>query len=108
MTIESEEFLNEKWRKLLELDHFEHEDIIRVLQDNPDPRSVKILAKAIQLKPKLDYLEYDDYGAYYKKCLWALVSIGTAEAFDFIRRCSMSEIPELREQALYRLGELGN
>lgn len=92
---------------LLEDWHREHEDMIRALQDEQDPRSVPILREAIRLKPRLEYLDYDDYGAYYKKCLWALQSIGTPEAVDLIRECAESEIPELKEQARYRLGRMG-
>lgn len=95
--------LHRKWERLIDPSHVEHEDIIRYLQDNPDRRSIPYLKEAIALKPSLDYLEYDDYGAYYKKCLWELQSIGTPESIALIEECSRSEIPELKEQALYRL-----
>ena len=79
-------------QRLLDPDHDEHEDIIGYLQDYPDPASVPYLKRAIALKPALAYLDYDDYGAYYKKCLWALQAIGTDEA--------------LRTQALHRLDRI--
>ena len=95
-----------EWDRLLQEDHFEHEDIIRVLQDRADPASVPILRRAIALKPRLSYLSYDDYGAYYRKCLWALQAIGTPEAIAVIDECAHSAEPALREQALYRLSRI--
>ena len=65
---------------VLDINHRSHEDIIGILQNCQNHSSVPILKKAILLKPKLEYLEYDDYGSYYKKCLWALQDIGTDEA----------------------------
>ncbi len=101
--VANEEELRAKWVKLRDLSHFEHEDIILFLEFNPDTRSVPHLREAIELKPKLKYLNFDDYGAYYKKCLWALQKIGTPDALQVIRECAGSEIPELKDQALYRL-----
>lgn len=98
--------IEEKWERLLVTTHFEHEDIIRFLQNNPDPLGVPFLRAAIELKPNLKYLDYDDYGAYYKKCLWALYAIGTNESLEVIQECSQSEIPELRSEANYRLSKL--
>lgn len=90
-------------RLVLETWHFRHEDMIRLLQEHRDPRSVAVLRDAIQLKSQLGYLDYDDYGAFYKKCLWALQSIGTSEAIDLIRLCSKSSDPVLATQAAHRL-----
>lgn len=88
---------------ILEQWHSRHEDMIRILQDAADPRSVEVLRQALQLKPKLGYLDFDDYGSYYKKCLWALQSIGDEDATDVIRACAESQDDALRSQALYRL-----
>jgi HEAT repeat protein len=85
----------------------EHEEIIRYLQLHPTPDAIPFLEKAIALKHNLQYLAYDDYGSYYKKCLWALVSIGTPEAIAVIERCARSAEKPLREQAIYRLGKIG-
>lgn len=86
--------------------HKSHEDMIGLLQKWRDPRSVTPLKNAIQLKPQLDYLEYDDYGAYYKKCLWALVDVGTSEAISVVKECASSDDSVLSEQAAYRLSQL--
>ena len=97
--------LEENWSLLIDPSGYEHEAIIRFLQDNPDGRSVPYIRTAILLKPQLDYLAYDDYGSYYKKCLWALQTISTPEAIELIKECASSDIPELREQAIYRLSK---
>ena len=98
--------LQAKWDRLLQVDHFEHEDIIHFLQHHPDPASVSYLKRAIEMKPSLKYLDYDDYGAYYKKCLWALQAIGTPEAVSHIQECAHSRELALREEAVYRLGKI--
>ena len=105
--ISDREFEN-KWNRLKDPSHFEHEDIILFLEFNPDPRSVPHIREAIDLKPKLEYLAYDDYGAYYKKCLWALQKIGTSEALQVIKDSTASPIPELRVHAEYRLRRIAN
>ena len=95
-----------KRKRLLKVSHQEHESIVRYLQDHPDPLSVPFLEKAIIRKPRLKYLDYDDYGAFYKKCLWALQAIGTPAAIAVIRKCAVSQKPALRSQALYRLSKI--
>jgi hypothetical protein len=91
---------------VLDINHNRHEDIVGFLQHCQDPSSVPILKKAILLKPKLEYIEYDDYGSYYKKCLWALQDIGTDEAILVIRDCAKSADFALKEQAEYRLSKI--
>jgi hypothetical protein len=86
--------------------HQKHEDMIQFLQLQRMTESVAALRAAIALKPKLEYLEYDDYGSYYKKCLCALAAIGTGDAVEIIRECTKSEDLALREQALYRLSKV--
>ena len=94
-------------QRLLRADHIEHEGILRKLQSHPDPRFIPYVEGAIRLKPSLPYLEYDDYGAFYKKCLWVLQAIGTPDAIAVIRAYSASEVPELAQQAQHRLARLG-
>jgi len=103
MSETGEEIFQQKWKKLLDPSHMEHEEIIWFLQTNPNPLSVPYLRKAIELKPSLEYLDYDDYGAYYKRCLWALSAINTEESIVLIRECAESDIPELKDQAIHRL-----
>lgn len=89
--------------ELLRTTHYDHEEIVRTLQFHPEPASVPYLRAAIALKPSLRYLDYDDYGAFYKKCLWALQDIGTQEALAVIEECSRSADIALCKQAQYRL-----
>jgi hypothetical protein len=89
--------------RLLDPGHYDHEEIISLLQDHPEEANISYLMKAIQLKPRLDYLDYDDYGSYYKKCLWALRAIDTPAAIDRIKECAESAELPLRKEALYRL-----
>ena len=96
----------EKCARLIQENHHEHEDIIRFLQNAADPYSIPFLRQAVQLKPRLSYLAYDNYGAYYKKCFWALRAIGTPEAIIVIREFATSDILAAREQALYRLSKI--
>ncbi|HEX7680877.1 MAG TPA: hypothetical protein VF713_22265 [Thermoanaerobaculia bacterium] len=98
--------LMERCAMLVRADHCEHEEILRELQHSPDPRFIPFVCEAIRLKPNLAYLEYDDYGAFYKKCLWVLQAIGTPAAVAAIDQCSRSDIPELKEQALHRLSRI--
>ncbi|MAS96489.1 MAG: hypothetical protein CMO55_25150 [Verrucomicrobiales bacterium] len=85
--------------------HRQHEDMISLLQGWRSTSSIPALVAAIELKPELEYLAYDDYGAYYKKCLWALVAIGTPEAKALVEGYTRSPIPELQEEAVYRFGK---
>lgn len=84
-----------------------HEYMIRYLQEHPSEASVAALGKAIALKPSLDYLDYDDYGAYYKRCMWALAVNPSPDAIEVIKECARSNDDALREQAVYRLRKLG-
>ncbi len=92
--------------KLVREDHKEHEALIRSLQLAADPYAIPFLREAVLLKPRLDYLAYDDYGSYYKKCFWALRAIDTPEAFSVIREFASSADPAAKEQALYRLSKI--
>jgi hypothetical protein len=100
------EVLRRHCHRLLETDHQDHEAIIGFLQRQRNPFAVPFLLKAISLKPELRYLEYDDDGAYYKKCLWALRAIATEDAIAGIEACAESPDAVLREQARYRLEQI--
>ena len=87
--------------------HYSHEYMIRYFQDHPSEANVAPLRDAIALKPTLEYLDYDDYGGYYKKCMWALAVNPSSSANDLIKECATSKDDVLREQAVYRLRRLG-
>jgi hypothetical protein len=88
---------------LLDPKHMLHEEIVWRLQQRKDPYAIPFLRQAVLLKPQLEHLSYDDYGAYYKKCFWALRAIGTAEAIAVIEEFAESSDAVVREQAKYRL-----
>lgn len=96
-----ESLLNQTW-------HYCHEHMIRYLQDHPSPSSIEPLRRAIELKPQLEYLAYDDYGAYYKKCFWALAVNPEPSSIKVIREFANSDDIALREQARYRLSRINN
>ncbi|UMZ09511.1 hypothetical protein I9018_18420 [Pseudomonas sp. MPFS] len=99
--------VREECERLLETDHMDHEEIIWSLQQAANPESIPFLRQAILLKPDLEYLDYDDYGSFYKKCLWALQAIGTPGAFAVIEECTHSVEDDLFEQAMYRMSRIG-
>lgn len=98
-----EKYLAIEREQLLLTTHRDHERIVRLLQNNPDGASVPHLRRAIALKPSLAHLDYDDYGAFYKKCLWALQEIATPEALAAIEESARSSIEPLRQAAQHRL-----
>ncbi|RZL32198.1 MAG: hypothetical protein EOP00_34230, partial [Pedobacter sp.] len=64
---------------LLEYDwHFDHEDVVQILQKIGDAQAINILHKTALRK--FEYLEYDDSKTLARKCTWALADIGTKEA----------------------------
>ncbi len=100
--------LTENWydllgKILLSVNHHEHENIIATFQEYQNEKSIPYIDKAIKLKSKIESLDYDDYGGFYKKCFWALVAIGTNEAKTIIEKYAESDDKQLREQAIYRL-----
>ena len=83
--------------------HESHEEMLRYLQRAASPSSIAPVRDAIALKPALACLDYDDYGAFYKKCLWVLQAIGTDEAIAAIAGYADADDPTLRAQAMHRL-----
>ena len=106
MTSTNNQTVIDECELLLKIDHHDHEDLIRSIQLSEDAYAVPYLEKAVLLKPSLTYLDYDDYGAYYKKCFWALKAIGTTEAIKVIEAFSKSTDSVINEQALYRLNKI--
>jgi hypothetical protein len=92
--------------RLLKVNHQDHEEIVRFLQRASDPYSIPFIKQAVHLKPYLKYLEYDDYGSYYKKCFWALRAIGTKEAIAVIHEFAASDDPVIKDEAVYRLSRI--
>lgn len=99
-------YLHAERQRLLDTSHEDHEEIIRLLQEYPENEIVPYLREVIQLKPALAYQQHDDYGAFYKKCLWALQDIGTPDALFAIKECALSDDSALRTQAEYRINRI--
>jgi hypothetical protein len=97
------DFLNEL---LLNRNHRSHQQVARVLQDNPSPTTVPFVRKV--LESNFDYLEYtcSDTDAIAKWFSWLLYSIGTTEAIDLIKEYSSSKDEGIRKEMLYRLSKI--
>jgi HEAT repeat protein len=106
MQSDNRQIVKEQCELLIQLGHMMHEDIIHFLQQQKDPYAIPFLRQAVLLKPCLDYLSYDDYGSYYKKCFWALRAIDTPEAIAVIQEFSKSDDPIIRNEASYRLSRI--
>jgi len=91
---------------LLDADwHYDHEDIVSILDDLRSPALVDALYRATQWVPK--YLDFDDTRALAGKAIWALGNIGNDEAKERLRAVAHSGDPVLREDAEYQLKRLG-
>lgn len=65
--------------------HTKIEDIISLLEDIKDPKSIELLYKTAINVP-----DYDEMRSVAKKCLWALLAINTPEAMEkiyLLKRC---------------------
>lgn len=58
--------------------HFRHEDVVSALQRLKDPRAVDGLYQEALVS--YEYLNYDEFFGFARKCTWALADIGTPEA----------------------------
>jgi hypothetical protein len=88
--------------------HISHEDIISLIEFKKLPKSVPFIEAAIKLKSKLIYLEYDDYGSYYRKCFWALYMINTLDADHLIEKYTKDNDNIIAEAAKERLMDIIN
>jgi hypothetical protein len=85
--------------KLLKEDwHQSHEDIVMLLDDIKDPRSVDCIYEI-----SLNIPDYDDCMSLAKKCIWALGSINTVAAKEKLKTLSVSKDPIIKESAIKQL-----
>ena len=69
---------------LLKMDaHYNHEDIIGILQRIKDTRAVEGIYNASLLYHS--YLAYDETSGLARKCTWALADIGNEEAYEKLK-----------------------
>lgn len=81
--------------------HSEEEDIVSLLEDLSDPRSIDVLYKvAIQIP------EDDEMRALAKKCMWVLSSINTDEAIQKLKLLQISGDPIIMENATFQLEQV--
>ena len=85
------DLLEEKW-------HTSEEDIVEILGQIRDPKSIEILYKIALVVP-----DYDEMRALAKKCLNALRSINTADAREKVIQIGAMNAPIIKEFAQLQL-----
>lgn len=93
-----EPILIEDWHQI-------HEDIAFLLQKLKSPTSAKWLFQAATMT--FNYLEYDEFFALSRKCMWTLSAIDTPESKEMIRKLAASDNEVIREHAVEQLEKLG-
>ncbi|WP_133853355.1 hypothetical protein [Labedaea rhizosphaerae] len=83
-------------------DEVNNEDIVDVLAEIRDPAAVGFLADTLWWQPP-----WDEFHQLAVKCVWALVAIGTPEAFAVVCEAAVCEAEEIREAALRQLDVAG-
>lgn len=81
--------------------HYEHENIVNILQDLKDTRTTQILYKTALTH--YDYLDYDEGFGLARKCTWALADIGTTEARLLLKELAKNENKIIAHYAQKRL-----
>jgi hypothetical protein len=81
--------------------HQSHEDLARLLQDARDPDTVDALFHAATLR--LAYLDYNNSEAFNRKCIWALVDVGTPDAKSRLAELARIDDPMIAGFAQRRL-----
>ena len=84
------------------LNHYNHEDIVRLLQQARDSRAVDALYNAALNIPEYQ-ADYDDGAALARKCTWALADIGNEEAYHKLQLLAEHNNPEIAGYAHKRL-----
>ena len=81
--------------------HFDHEDIVSLLQRIAAPETVDVLFKITTTK--FEYLDYNDSKPLARKCTWALADIGSNEAKEALIELSKNQDPEIAAFAQKRI-----
>lgn len=85
--------LEENW-------HTEQENIVSLLEDAMDPKSIEILYETAVNVP-----DYDEMRALAKKCIWALWAIKTPEANEKLKLLQRNNDEIIRDTATQALSE---
>jgi len=81
--------------------HYQHENIVRLLQDLKNPEAINCLYKTCQTY--YEYLEYNDCYALIVKCTWALGDINTKKSKEKLELLAQSENEIIRDAAKKQL-----
>lgn len=82
--------------------HTSHEDVAKLLQDLRVPDTVDALAKRCENSPPWA-TDLDGGAAVFRKCVWAIHDIGTADAKEALQTLTESTHGSVREYAERRL-----
>lgn len=88
------DLLKEHW-------HYQHENILIMLQELKDPKSVDFIYQTA--KTKYEYLEYNDCYSLIIKCCWALGDINTNESLEKLKQLSQSNNEIIKDAAIEQL-----
>lgn len=88
--------LDEKW-------HISEEDIVGVLEEIKDPKSIEKLYETAVNIP-----DYDDMRALAKKCMWALSAINTPESVEKLQLLQNLNDEIISENATFQLQNVVN
>ncbi|HET9505153.1 MAG TPA: hypothetical protein VFO93_16540 [Hymenobacter sp.] len=84
------------------LNHYSHEDIVRLLQQAKDSRAVDALYNAAVTIPEYQQ-DYDGGAALARKCTWALADIGNAESYHKLQLLAKNSNSEIAGYAQKRI-----
>lgn len=84
--------------------HYQHENLVSLLQGLKNPNTVVCLYEAAVNKP--DYMAYDDTYSLARKCIHALGDINTELAREKLELLAKSEISIIKEKAEKQLANL--
>lgn len=91
--------------KLLVSDwHYQHENIVLVLQKISSVKSIEYLYDAIELQPQ--YLAWDDNYAFEVKCVRAIYYIGKEKSYSCLEKLCRHPNGVIREMAQRQIGKL--
>ncbi len=82
---------------LLESWHYQHENLVSLLQGLKNPNTVDCLFKVALNKP--EYMDYDDTYSLARKCIHALGDINTDYAREKLQMLAQSNVPIIKEKA---------
>lgn len=84
--------------------HYQHENMVMILQKLKSPSSISCLYK--EISTDREYLKYNNESKIVK-CLWALGEIGTEQALDKIYILANSENKMISIHAIEQLERIG-